>query len=97
MCRKSITYFVKKFSSVGYTIFYFNSLFIFLLYKTTVATAHCIFVSSLSTTDDIAVQQSLKSRVLFLHVRLCLSFDLRTIEEIDEMEKKDETVSLSSF
>ncbi len=57
---KSVTSFAKIFSSVWYKIFYFISLHIFLLYKTTVATAHCLFVFRLSIADDIAVQLILK-------------------------------------
>ncbi len=43
-CIKSVTSFVKIFSSVKFKIFYFISSNIFLLYKATVATAHCLFV-----------------------------------------------------
>ncbi len=56
VCAWNLLLLLKKhFSSVSYKIFYFISLGIFLLYKTTVTISNCSFVSSLSITDDIAV------------------------------------------
>ncbi len=86
MCIKSVTSFVKIFSSVSYKIFYFISLNIFLLYKTPVATDHCLFLSSLSITDDIfsstADSERLFQNFFNLHNRL------RSAKHIDRVGRK---------
>ncbi len=61
---KSVTSFVKIFSSVVYKIFYFINSNKFLLHKTTVTTAHCLFVSWLSITDGIAGKPIMKYQCL---------------------------------
>ncbi len=71
-CIKSVTSFVKIFSSVEYRIFYFISSNIFLLYKTAVTTVYCLFVSSFSITDDIAVQPILKGDSMMMMMMMVI-------------------------